>query len=213
MTGDTADIAARLRSVLPNRWFPDTAPVLDALLGGLATAWSALFALLAFVRAQSRLATATGTILDTFGQDFFGPRLLRRTAEPDEAYRQRIAAALARDHATRPALHAALYSLTGTAPSIFEPSRPADTGSYTGPVLGYGVAGAWGNLALPFQVFVTVHRPPPPGIATIAGYGTAGPLARASLSQTGTQLADTDIYAAITSVMPTASIAWTRIIN
>ncbi len=103
--------------------------------------------------------------------------------------------------------------LTGRAPAIFEPARPADTGSYAGPALGYGVAGAWGNLNLPFQVFVQARRPAPAGIATIAGYGTPGPLARATLSDAGGQVTDTDIYAAITSVMPTASIAWTSITN
>lgn len=213
MTGDTADIASRIRSVLPTRWFPDTAPVLDALLTGLASVWAGLYSLLAEIRAQSRLMTASGSILDTIATDFFGPRLPRRAAEPDEQYRPRIIAALAREHATRKALQAALTALTGRPPIIFEPSRAADTGCYAGPAIGYGIAGAWGNLSLPFQLFITVHRPPPLGIATIAGYGTPGPLARASLAQTGVQLTDTDIHTAITSVMPTASIAWTRITN
>ena len=213
MTGDTADFAARIKAVLPNRWFPDRSPVLDALLTGLATAWSAVYALLAFVRAQSRLATASSSFLDAIGQDFFGPRLLRRSAEADDTYRDRIAAALVREHATRDALEAALLTLTGRSPAIFEPARPADTGSYAGPAFGYGVAGAWGSLQLPFQVFITARRPPPAGIATIAGYGTAGPLGRASLSDSGGQVTDADIYAAITAVLPTASIAWTRITN
>ncbi len=213
MTGDTADFASRIKAVLPNRWFPDQSPVLDAVLTGLATAWSALYALLASVRAQSRLASATGSFIDAIGQDFFGPRLPRRAAEADDVYRGRIAAALVREHATRTALEAALLTLTGRAPAIFEAARPADTGSYAGPALGYGVAGAWGSLELPFQVFVTVRRPPPAGIATVAGYGTAGPLVRASLADSGGQVTDTDIYAAITAVMPTASIAWTRITN
>ncbi len=213
MNGDTADIAARIRAVLPARWFPDDSPILDALLTGLAAAGSYLYTLLAYVRAQSRLATATDSFLDAIGQDFFGPRLPRRSAEADEQYRGRIAAALVREHATRPALVSVLEDLTGRAPTIFEPARPADTGSYAGPALGYGVAGAWGNLNLPFQVFVQARRPAPAGIATIAGYGTPGPLARATLSDAGGQVTDTDIYAAITSVMPTASIAWTSITN
>ena len=213
MTGDTPDIVSRIRAVLPARWFPDASPVLEALITGLATAWSALFGLLAFVRAQSRLGTAAGPFLDMFGQDFFGPRLPRRPAEPDALYRTRISAALLREHATRSALQATLLDLTGRNPHIFEPARPADTGAYAGPALGYGVAGAWGNLSLPFQVFVSAHRPPPAGIATVAGYGTAGPLARASLAQSGGQVTDADIYAAVTAVLPTASIAWTRITN
>ena len=213
MTGDIPDITSRIRAVLPTRWFPDTAPVLDALMAGLASAWATIYTLLAFVRAQSRLSTASGPSLDMIGQDFFGARLPRAAAESDNAYRSRISAALSREHATRSALEVALQSLTGQTPQIFEPGRPADTGCYAGPALGYGVAGAWGNLSLPFQVFVTASRPPPAGIANIAGYGTAGPLARAALAESGSQVSEQDIYAAITSVMPTASIAWTRIIN
>ena len=213
MTGDTTDMAARIRSVLPTRWFPDETPVLDALLSGLGSGWSTLYAALAFVRAQSRLATASGCSVDAFSVDFFGARLPRRLAEADSAYRGRISAALVQEHATRQALSSVLEGLTGRIPTIFEPARPADTGSYSGPALGYSAAGAWGNLSLPFQVFVEAYRPPPPGIANVAGYGTAGPLARASLAESGGQVSDTDIYAAIKSVLPTATTAWTRISN
>ena len=213
MTGDTADIVSRLKSALPTRWFPDNAPVLDATLAGTANAWSAVYKLLAFVRSQARMATASDSFLDMIGVDYFGKRLPRRAAEADASYRQRLSAALARPHATRDALRMALTDLTGRAPAIFEPSRPADTGAYGNPSLAYGLAGAWGNLSLPFQVLVTAYRPTPSGIADIAGYGTAGPLSRASLADAGTQLLDTDIYAAIASVMPTASTAWTRISN
>ena len=213
MTGDVPDIASRLKAVLPPRWFPDSAPVLESLVAGLATAWSSIYALLAFVRAQSRLATASGTFIDVIAGDFFGARLQRRNLEQDNRYRDRIGAALVRDHATRVAIAKTVTELTGLVPDIFEPARPADTGAYAGPALAYGQAGAWGNLSLPFQVFISVHRPPPPGIANVAGYGTGGPIARASLTDAGSQIADTDIYAAITSVMPTASLAWTRISN
>lgn len=213
MSGDIADIVARIKAVLPTRWFPDTSPVLDALVVGLATGWSSIHALLGFVRAQSRIITASGPFLDAIGSDFFGTRLGRRSTEPDDRYRQRIQAALVREHATRASLVAVVQDLTGQNPLVFEPARPTDTGAYAGPGLGYSVAGAWGNLALPFQVFVGVRRPPPAGIALVAGYGTGGPLARASLTDSGGQITDTDIYAAIASVMPTASIAWTRITN
>jgi hypothetical protein len=213
MTGDVADIISRIKAVLPTRWFPDTSPVLNALLCGPATAWSTLYTLLALVRSQSRLATVAGDFLDGFSRDFFGGRLDRRPAETDDLYRQRVAAALVREHATRTSLEVVLTDLTGRPPGIFEPARPADTGAYAGPALGYGVAGAWGNLSMPFQVFVSAYRLPPAGISNVAGYGTGGPLARASLAETGGQVSDSDIYAAITSVMPTASIAWTRITN
>lgn len=213
MTGDTDDILSRLHSALPARWFPDNAPVLDAILTGLAGTWSFLYDMIQQLRRQSRIATATGATLDTIAQDFFAGRLPRRTAESDPAFRARIQLALRAEHATRAALAGALRSLTGTEPVIFEPSRATDTGAYNGPALGYGAAGAWGSLSLPFQAFVTVRRPAPPGIATVAGYGTGGPLARVNLAQTGAQISDADINAAIVSVLPAASIAWTRITN
>jgi hypothetical protein len=213
MVGDPPDIISRIKAVLPARWFPDTTPVLDTVLTGLATAWSALYALLAAVQLQSRIATATGQFLDGASADFFGTRLPRRMAEPDASFRIRIHQELARDHATRAAIAAIVTDLTGNEPVIFEPSRTTDTGAYGAPAFAYGTAGAWGSLLLPFQVFVTATRAQGVGIANIAGYGTPGPLARASLATASGQVTDPDIYAAIASVMPTAARAWTRIIN
>lgn len=213
MTGDPADILSRLKTALPTRWFPDFTPVLDAVLSGLAVVWSSLYVLLDVVRQQSRVMTTDGAFLDMASKDFFAARLPRRPTEPDASFRLRVLQALRRNHATRDALVTVLQDLTGQTPVVFEASRPADTGAYTTGSLGYGVAGAWGSLNLPFQVFVTASRSKSNGIATIAGYGTAGPLAYSSLSEVGGQVTDSDIYAAIVSVMPTASIAWTRIIN
>lgn len=213
MTGDIPDIVSRLKSALPTRWFPDTTPVLDATLTGMATAWTALFSLLATVRLQARIATATGAFLDGASTDFFGVRLPRRAAELDDAFRIRIQHALSREHATRAALVSVLQELTGRTPAVFEPARVIDTGGYSTGAFGYGTAGGWGSLALPFQVFVTAHRPQGAGIANVAGYGTAGPLVRAGIADISGQVTDPDIYAAIASVMPTAATAWTRITN
>ena len=213
MTGDTPDMVSRIKAALPTRWFPDETPVLDTVLTGLATAWSALYALLTTVQLQSRIATATGQFLDGASTDFFANRLPRRLTETDDAFRIRIHQQLAREHATRAALTAILTDLTGTAPAIFEPARVSDAGGYGTPALAYGAAGAWGSLQLPFQIFVTATRAQGVGIASIAGYGTPGPLARASLAAATGQVTDADIYAAIASVMPTATRAWTRIIN
>ena len=116
-------------------------------------------------------------------------------------------------HATRSALASVVLDLTGREPVIFEAARITDTGAYNGPALAYNTAGAWGSLNLPFQVFVTVKRQPTEGISTIAGYGTAGPLARANLTLSTGQVTDADIYAAVASIMPTAGVAWTAITN
>ena len=79
MTGDQQDMLARLRAVLPTRWFPDSAPVLDGLLSGLASGWSWVYQQLQYVKAQTRIATATDIWLDIIADDYFGSSLARRT--------------------------------------------------------------------------------------------------------------------------------------
>lgn len=85
---------------------------------------------------------------------------------------------------------------------------------------GYGVAGAYGSLLLPYQAFVTAYRPIGTGIPYVSGYGSSpagysvGSRGEyASLSMIQTAVADADIYAAIASVIPAGTIAWTRISN
>lgn len=210
MIGSVLDMLARLKAVLPQGWFPDATPVLDGVLSGLAAAWSFLYGQLSYVRLQTRIATATDMWLDLVAQDFFGPRLQRRNAEPDGAFRLRIQQALQRERGTRAAVVATLTNLTGRAPAVFEPARVTDTGGW-GVALGYGVVGGWGSLALPFQCFVTAYRPPASGIANVAGYGTGGPIQYASLSMTQGQVTDADIFGALADVLPAATIAWTCI--
>ncbi len=217
-TGDPSDMLARLRAVLPPRWFPDDAPVLTGLLTGLADAWSWLYGLLAAARAQARIATATGAFLDMIAADFFGARVTRRKAQNDGAFRTAILRELLRERGTRAALTSVLTDLTGRAPAIFESARPADTGAWNG-VNGYGMAGGWGSLALPFQCLVLAHRPQGAGIASVAGYATSaagyglGPVEYASLAMLQGQVTDADIYAAAASVMPACGIAWMQITN
>ena len=211
MTGDVSDMVARLKAALPARWFADTTPVLDTLLSGLADASSRLYGLLTVARLQTRIVTATGEFLDLAATDFFGIRLRRRLREGDGPYGARIVRALARTHGTRAALVATITDLTGTPPVIFEPARPSDTGAYAMGALAWNSAGGWGSLSLPFQSFVTVTRPDGEGIATLAGYGTGGPVVYADLSMMTGQVTDSDIYAAVASTIPVATVAWTRI--
>ena len=218
MRGDSLVLRARLRAVLPARWFADTAPVLEAVLAGLADGWAWLHGMLMAVRAQARIATATGGTLDLIAEDFFGTRIQRRRSQGDLAFRATILRELLRERATRGALTAALADLTGRAPMIFEPRRPADTGGWR-VAAGYGVAGGWGSLMLPCQCFVTAFRPHGSGIAalngwcgTAAGWG-AGSGAYASLAMLQGQVTDADIAAAIVAVLPAGALAWTRIDN
>jgi hypothetical protein len=226
MIGDMQDMLARLKATLPARWFPDATPLLDAMLAGLAASWAWLYELLAFTRAQTRIATATGVWLDVIAQDFFGSSLLRAPGQGDDAYRARIGRALLREHGTRGAIVAVLTDLTGRAPAVFEPGRVSDTGSWGGRgpgqgacAFGYGAAGGWGSLALPFQCFVTAYRPHGNGIAAVAGWGSAaggwggGGIEYASLDMVQGQVTDAEIAQAVAGVLPATAIAWTRISN
>ncbi len=224
MTGDLKDMAARLRAVLPARWFPDHSPVLDGVLNGLAAGWRWAYQQLQYVKAQTRLATATDIWLDVIASDFFGSRLVRRTGQGDAAFRARIQLELFRERGTRGAVVAVLYDLTGRAPAVFEPARTTDTGGYAsfagaGGGAAYGIAGGWGSLALPFQCFITAYRPSGSGVATVSGWGgpaggyRLGAIEYASLEMVQGQVTDADIYAAVASVLPVATIGWTRITN
>lgn len=224
MVGDQQDIQARLIAVLPSRWFPDEAPVLSAILDGFASAWAWVFATLQYVKAQTRIATATGVWLDVIAQDFFGPHMQRASGQQDDAFRSRIQLGLFRERGTRTALNAVLHDLTGRTPVIFEPRRTGDTGGYGsvrggGSGLAYGLAGGWGSLTLPFQCFVIAYRPAGTGIAFVngwaegaGGYGI-GAFEYADLAMVHGQVTDSDIYSAVAGVVPAASIAWTAISN
>lgn len=134
MTGDQDDMVSRLRELLPARWFPDTAPVLDAVLTGFAAVWAAAYEQLAFVGLQTRIATATGGFLDMIAADFFGTRLQRRPLQDDDAYRQVVGLELQRVRGTRAALQAAVEDTDRTTAGHF---RACACGRYEG--MGHGV--------------------------------------------------------------------------
>ncbi|MGA9865700.1 MAG: hypothetical protein WBQ75_04590 [Acetobacteraceae bacterium] len=223
MLGGQQDIVDRIKVTLPSGWFPDSTPVLDALLGGLAAAWSWSYGLLQYVGTQTRLATTSDVWLDIAAQDFLGDRITR-AGQSDSVFGSRLRAEILRSRGTRASLSSVLSDLTGRQPSIFEPTRPSDTGSWGGggsfiTGLAYGRAGGWGSLALPFQCFLTAYRPTGSGIAMIAGWSTpaggygVGAIEYGDLSMVGVTVADADIFSATASVMPVATVAWTRISN
>lgn len=218
-TGDQSDIYRRLRGYLPP-WFGDEAdtPIINGILNGLAYGGSYVYGLLSYARLQTRIKTATDGWLDMIAADFFGDTLLRAANQSDASFRARILINILRERATRAALIRILQDLTGRTPIVVEPTRPMDTGSYGGPLIGYGVAGAYGSLLLPFQAFVTAYRPIGTGIPLVAGYGisTGGysqpsRASYASLSMIQGAVTDADIYAAVDSVKPVGTSVWTRI--
>ena len=218
---------ARLQALLPGRWFPDTAPVRDGVLAGLANAWAAVYALWSYAAAQTRLATASDGFLDLISRDLFGLALPRRPGEADGSFRARIGQNLLFLGATRAGLTARLLALTGRAPVIFEQFNPGSTGALGNGTLALGAAGGLGNLELPFQEFVTAYRASGSasgaGVAGLMGlypgsgpaYGGLGHGAEALTNATlyAGQVTDADIYAAIAAQIPAGNIAWTRISN
>lgn len=218
MTVNTQSLLARLKTVLPSQWFSDDSPVLDAVLTGLADAWVQVFSLLDNVVAQTRIATASGIFLDVAARDYFGPALTRRAAEVDAAFSARIRQNLVRPRVTRASVAQVLRDLTGREPVIFEPRRPADTGGYN-VNMGYGVAGGYGSMTIPYQLFVQAYRPNSLPVSNGTGYAV-GPggyntaqAFYADISEFQGNISDAEIYASIAAVMPTAGIAWTNISN
>jgi hypothetical protein len=182
MVGDQDDFIARLKAVLPRGWVgdPGSTPVLDGLLAGIASIWVSMWALLSYVEAQRRIATATDINLDIIASDFLGTTLSRRPGEADAAYSSRIRASIFQEMGTRQAISDALTRLTGSAPRIFEPSKASDTGGYgaagaqvnTG--LAYGVAGGYGSYNMPFQALIETNLPSVATTVGVQGYGGKG---------------------------------------
>jgi hypothetical protein len=217
MTGDQPDVFARLKSVLP-RWFGDNTPYLDALMQGFAQAGAYAYSLYLYAKLQTRILTATDGWLDMIAADFFGAALVRSANQSDASFRARIIINILRERGTRNAINKVLIDLTGRAPIIVEPTRPNDTGAYGAPNSGYGVAGAYGSVLLPYQAFVTAFRPLGSGIPYVAGYGvstgaysTPSRAEYAPLSSVLNTISDADIYAAMDSVKVAGTTVWTRI--
>jgi hypothetical protein len=214
MQGDQTDFFKRIKGLLPNGWFGDNSPVLDALLWGMSQALAWCFSLYLYAKAQTRLLTATDGWLDLIAYDFFGTSLQRGNLT-DSSFRNRIQINIFRERGTRNAISKILYDLTGRYPTITEPQLPSDVGYYGG-MAGYGVAGCYGSLSMPYQAFVTVYRSPSVGLPYVAGYGTstggysqASRADYASISQIG--LTDADLIAAVESVKPFGTTIWMQI--
>jgi hypothetical protein len=94
MTGDQDDMLARIKATLPP-WFPDEAPVLDALLSGFANVSAWIYGLIAYAKLQTRISTASDGWLDLIAYDFFGRRMTRGNRS-DTLFRSAILAELFR---------------------------------------------------------------------------------------------------------------------
>lgn len=150
--------------------------------------------------------------------DFFGTNYGRPAGQGDDVYRNSIKINLFRERGTRQAIIDILEELTGNTPHIFEPQRPLDTGSYGGPMIGYGVAGGYGSMMIPYQAFVTAFRPLGTGIPYVAGYGstpsgysTPSRGEYASQSMITGSITDAQVYEAVAAVKMEGTIVWVRL--
>jgi hypothetical protein len=229
ITLTAASIVARVKRLIPNRWFSWVAPNRDALLGGISdlALWS--YNLVSYARAQSRLASAYGVWLDVWSFDFL-QRFILRGSMKDDTFRAFIQATILQERVTRAGMINAITKLTGLTPWVFEPWNTYDTGAYSAAKgkgaqygsMGYGVGqGGYGNMNLPGQAFIQLQRGSPSGIPgvggyapgagnTIAGWGVgAMEYAGSWLLQAG--ITNALIYRLINITKPTGTIMWTAI--
>ena len=216
-TGDKTDIAGRLMSRMPP-WFSGGSAAVGAIFAGAAAAFAQIYAMLAFVVAQMRLATTSGGFLDMFATDYFGGYVVRRISQTDAALLARIKALFFLQRNTRPGMIAALTVLTGNAPTILELMSPGDTGGYRTGALFYRSAGTYGSTLAPGQMFLTAYRPYGVSGAYIPGYHTAPGGYRSLGTYYGNVggnggVADQDILDTINAVRPAGVTVWSRILN
>lgn len=218
-TGDINNFIARLKSTLPPWFGDDETPILDGLLSGYAELGAFLYVLYLYTVLQTRIKTATDDFLDLISIDFFGGGLPRLPNENDAQFRKRIIDNIFRERATRHAIIKVLTDLTGRAPQVFEPTRPADTGGYRVGGAGYSAGGGWGSILIPFQAFITAYRPVGNGIPNIDGYGYGaggygvGQIEYINLSYVITQIPDSLIYSSIDQVKAAGVAMWVKILS
>ena len=217
-TGDQNDIYTRLKALLPPTWFGDSSPFLEGALNACASVLSWCYSLYVYARLQTRITTATGGWLDLAAYDYFGTSLQRPAGMSDDLFRNQMKINLFRARGTRQAIIDILEELTGNTPTIFEPQRPLDTGSYGGPMIGYGVAGGYGSVLIPYQAFVIAYRPKGTGIPYVAGYqttpaGYSSPSRGQYVSQemvTG-KVTDAQVYEAVAAVKMEGTLVWVKL--
>ena len=118
------DFVQRLKAVLPSRWFPDSSPVLDGVLTGLASAWTWLYGLL-----DSFASRAVWPLRPASGSTWSPPISL---ASASVAARRSSMTTFALDPArtgegagNKSRCIAALNDLTGRSPQFSNPLAPA----------------------------------------------------------------------------------------
>ena len=73
------------------------------VLAGIGNALAAIYALIAFTRAQTRLATAQGGFVDLWANDYLGASIIRLPQETDTAFKARTQWTITAPRGTVPA--------------------------------------------------------------------------------------------------------------
>lgn len=167
-TGDVTDCRARILAVLPP-WFPSNAPIVSALITGVATNYAWVYSLVAYAKSQTRIKTGSGPFLDLMAWDFLGPSFIRRPSEPDASLQSRILAFLLLPRNTVAGITAMLLALTGRTPAILEPAIGTGGWDQT-PAFAFDSAGCWSGSSLS----ITAFRPAGQGIPNVDGLDFGG---------------------------------------
>lgn len=212
------DMLTRQKAGLPRSWFPDTSPVLDALLSGATAVFQGAYDLLLYVGQQSRLKTATGGWLDLAAYDFLGLRFRRRPGQTDDNFRAALIAEIFRERVTRRGIKKAVEDLTAVEARIFEPWNPTDCGGFDTGYLGWDMTGRWGAVDLPRQIFIALPQPVGAGIPNMGGFDgpglggyDTGAEEWGDLRQVVGPVTDQNIYDTINATRAAGVTAWVAI--
>lgn len=215
LTDTFQTIFDRLKSGLPNGWFQDSTPNVDALITGAAQIDFAVYSGMQSVLPQMRIRTATGGMLDLIAGDFFGNNLLRLTNETDDEYRIRILIRLFMEQATKKAMSDILGLYTGVYPVIVEYGQAIDTTGFLATSGNETVAG-YGSTVKAYHAFITVYQIATSPYANIGGYGS-------KISGYGVGLGSSYIHEIgydnsflnymINEVKPIGTTCWLKVIN
>ena len=204
---------ARAYSRLPTNWFPDNHPILSTIIGALALAGAYAYSLLSSVKAQGRIKTSSGYMLDISAQDHFGPgNFPRRAGESDPSYSARIIAERFRPLGTKPSMISVLQDTTGLTTHVFE---PALNGACDGACFADDPNSLLGSYDMPWEAFIEVQRPPGPGIPASMGFTehdfADSTLFAADASLYESAIEDAEIMRAVSTTLPAGVKGWTLI--
>ena len=205
--GDFNDMLGRLVGALPGGWFPrvgnyvtdgkgnpvpdgyggyltDGTPgptIVTSVLAAFSQLQAYIYSLLAYVKLQTRIKTATDGWLDLIAYDFFGLTVQRASGQSDASFRLTIIANIFQARNTRAAVINVLTNLTGYAPIVFNPWKDEAYLNSTAYIGRFN----WGSRGCPFQSFVIAYR--------------------------GNGATDAQIYAAVAATQSAGVTLWTQI--